>query len=364
MFRFDGTGWVEEAKLTASDRADRDHFGLSVSVSGDTVVVAASQTACADGLYCGAASVYRFNGTGWVEEAKLTASDEARGDRFGVSVSVSGNTVVVGSRQSTTSSANCNTGHGCGAVYAYHFNGTGWVEEAKLTASDGRTANRFGTSVSVSGDSAVVGAWGDVCVAGTNCGAAYVFDCTPKCGNGILDPGEACDDGGESATCDVDCTAPECGDGTPNITTGEECETGGESATCDANCTLALCGDGTLNVTAGEECDGMDDSACPGVCLSDCTCGPFCDNGVCDPGENSCTCPNDCGTPPPSETPGSTCRDGLDNDCDGFIDLDDPDCADEPIPAVSQWGMIVTALLLLAAGKIVFRTTARPMPKP
>ena len=97
----------------------------------------------------------------------------------------------------------------------------------------------------------------------------------------------------------------------------------------------------------------MDDAACPESCLGDCTCGPFCGNGACDPGEDSCNCPDDCGTPPSNEVPGATCADGNDNDCDGLTDSADPDCTG-PIPAVSAWGLIVMALLLLTGIKVKF----------
>ena len=58
----------------------------------------------------------------------------------------------------------------------------------------------------------------------------------PECGNGTVEPGEACDDGGESADCDADCTEVMCGDGLANATAGEACDDGGESAECDADC--------------------------------------------------------------------------------------------------------------------------------
>jgi hypothetical protein len=62
-------------------------------------------------------------------------------------------------------------------------------------------------------------------------------------------PVEACDDGGESATCDVDCTPRLCGDGTINTTAGETCDAGAETTTCDADCTAVSCGDGTMRHT-------------------------------------------------------------------------------------------------------------------
>ncbi|MBN1653115.1 MAG: hypothetical protein JXA30_04995, partial [Deltaproteobacteria bacterium] len=73
-------------------------------------------------------------------------------------------------------------------------------------------------------------------------------DCPPPpsvCGDGVVEGIEECDDIGESATCDVDCTLVACGDGTANATAGEQCDTAGASATCDADCTLAVCGDTT-----------------------------------------------------------------------------------------------------------------------
>jgi len=91
---------------------------------------------------------------------------------------------------------------------------------------------------------------------------------TSVCGDGETTGAEDCDDSGESATCDDDCTAVECGDGYLNETAGETCDDSGESATCDDDCTVAECGDGTVNTTAGEDCDDSDESA---TCDDDCT---------------------------------------------------------------------------------------------
>lgn len=160
----------------------------------------------------------------------------------------------------------------------------------------------------------------------------------PFCGDGTREGAEECDDGGESAACDADCTFAECGDGTPNVTAGEECDDAGESGTCDTDCTLAQCGDSTMNVTAGEECDGG--LACT-ACLCDTKfeptvppsldCQTICGNGSIDPGEAcdgglGCTdCLCDAGfqsTLPLSLDCQSICGNGMldpGEDCDGGL---------------------------------------------
>jgi FG-GAP repeat len=149
-----GSGWAnatETAKLTASDGAAFDEFGYSVGISSDTVVVGATF----DDSQRGSAYVFVKPGSGWAnatETAKLTASDGGTGDQFGLSVAVSGDTVVVGA----FCHASCQ-----GAAYVFVRPVNGWAnatETAKLTASDGATGDEFGVSVAVSGDTVVVGA--------------------------------------------------------------------------------------------------------------------------------------------------------------------------------------------------------------
>ncbi len=119
-----------------------------------------------------------------------------------------------------------------------------------------------------------------------------------ECGDGTIDSGEDCDDAGESASCDVDCTDVVCGDGVTNSSANEDCDDGDESATCDADCTVVECGDGVTNSTADEDCDDGDESA---TCDADCTvveCGDGVVNStageVCEPGlESDCTA-DDC----------------------------------------------------------------------
>ena len=153
-----------ETKMTASDAAGGDQFGFSVSVSGDTAVVGAFGDDDA-GSISGSAYVFVRNEGVWSQQTKLTASDAAGSDEFGFSVSVSGDTVVVGARNAASFS---------GSAYVFVRSGGVWSQQAKLTAPDAAEADQFGTSVSVSGDTAVVGAPGDD-DGGSSSGSAYVF---------------------------------------------------------------------------------------------------------------------------------------------------------------------------------------------
>jgi hypothetical protein len=141
----------QAAKLTASDAQSGDNFGRSVSVYGDTLVVGATGED-SRGDSAGAAYVFTRSGTTWTQQAKLTASDGQAGDSFGYSVSVYGDTVVVGAYGEDSG------GSSAGAAYVFTRSGTTWSQQAKLTASDGQATTRFGVSVSVYGDTLVVGA--------------------------------------------------------------------------------------------------------------------------------------------------------------------------------------------------------------
>ena len=98
-----------------------------------------------------------------ISEFKITAADGAAGDLFGESVSISGDYAIVGAKGDD----------GTGSAYVFKRTGTSWAQEAKLLASDGAAGDLFGWSVSISGDYAVVGAFGDD-DNGTNSGSAYV----------------------------------------------------------------------------------------------------------------------------------------------------------------------------------------------
>lgn len=166
VFRDNGSNWLEEGKLNASDPEAGDQFGYSVAVSGNTIMVGA----IGDASDAGAVYVFRYDEMGmvWLEESILIASDAAADDEFGFSVAVDADTAVVGARLDDAPMSDS------GSAYVFHDNGSAWLEHTKLTALDAASGDQFGYSVGVSGNTAVVGAHLDD-NPGLNPGSAYVF---------------------------------------------------------------------------------------------------------------------------------------------------------------------------------------------
>jgi hypothetical protein len=171
VFNRQGGSWVEEQKLTTSDGAAFDLFGWSVAVSGSTVVVSARGDTVGANFDQGSAYVFNRQGGSWVEEQKLTASDGAAFDEFGLSVAINGSTVVVGSAVDGIGGNSFQ-----GSAYVFNRQGGDWVEEQKLSASDGGALDFFGHSVAISGSTVVVGAAGDTIGGNSFQGSAYVFE--------------------------------------------------------------------------------------------------------------------------------------------------------------------------------------------
>ncbi|MBI1784737.1 hypothetical protein HYR69_06290 [Candidatus Sumerlaeota bacterium] len=169
IYRYNGSLWVEEARLTASDGLAGDEFGFWVSIKGSVAVIGALWDDIGANVDQGSAYVFRYNGTTWVQEQKLTAADGAAGDIFGNCLSVSGNAIAVGAPYSDPSFTDQ------GAVYVFRYNGTSWVQEQKLVASDGASGDAFGNSVSIDNGVIVAGANGDNNGAVLDQGSSYVF---------------------------------------------------------------------------------------------------------------------------------------------------------------------------------------------
>ncbi|MCB8942277.1 MAG: cadherin-like domain-containing protein [Ardenticatenaceae bacterium] len=166
--------WGQVAKLTANDAAVSDHFGAAVSISGDMALVGAYRDD--DGGHdSGSAYIFARNQGGannWGQVAKLTADDAATDALFGESVSLSDNVALIGA------SGDDNGGEGSGAAYIFRRNQGGtnnWGQVAKLTASDAAAGDRFGTAVALSEDTALVGAYRND-DNGDDSGSAYIFE--------------------------------------------------------------------------------------------------------------------------------------------------------------------------------------------
>src|SRR5207237_968536 len=158
MFVPSGLGWLQQARLSASDATAGDQFGFSAAFDGDTALVGAPATNGG----AGAAYVFVPSGAGWLQQARLTASDATARSQFGFSVAFAGDTALVGAP---------GTNGGTGAAYVFVRRGTRWLQQAQLRTSDSLAGDELGTAVSLSGDTTLVGAGAPF---NTHAGAAYV----------------------------------------------------------------------------------------------------------------------------------------------------------------------------------------------
>src|SRR5262245_55319949 len=169
--------WSQKAKLTARDGAAIDSFGFSVAIDGDTVVVGAPN-ADAPNIDPGAAYIFVRDATttppSWTQQAKLTTRDGAAFDKFGNSVAINRDTVVVGAVVANTG---LNVFQGAAYIFVRDATTTplAWPQQAKLTARDAAEFDLFGFSVAIDGDTVVVGAIGADIAQNMDQGAAYIF---------------------------------------------------------------------------------------------------------------------------------------------------------------------------------------------
>ncbi|MCB1775372.1 MAG: FG-GAP repeat protein, partial [Gammaproteobacteria bacterium] len=166
-----GSNWSHQAKLLASDGAANDLFGFSTAISGDTALIGAIGADCPAGSNCGAAYVFTRSGAAWSQQAKLTPMTQVQEVEFGISVSLDDDTALVGAYLDD----DCPVGLNCGSAYVFTGSGATWTEQQKLKPIDPEPGAQFGISVSLKGDTALVGSDTDDCLAGADCGSAYVF---------------------------------------------------------------------------------------------------------------------------------------------------------------------------------------------
>jgi hypothetical protein len=169
VFVRNGTTWTQEARLTGSDALPGDAFGSSVSLDGDTLVIGAPlKRVPGFGNYAnGAAYVFTRDAGGWSQQTKLTASPSANGNLFGFAVAVLGDRAAIGAPYALASQ---------GLAYTFTRSAGTWTQEAKLSAAEGAVGDEFGWSVALGDAGVLVGAPFTGQFAGAACGASYVFD--------------------------------------------------------------------------------------------------------------------------------------------------------------------------------------------
>ena len=167
VFVRSGTTWSQQAILRASNAGASDQFATGVAIYKDTIVIGAptEDTAASDG---GSLYVFTRSGTTWTQRAQLQTSNAGASDRLGDSVSIDGDTIIAGTQYEDTTASDA------GSAYIFTGSGATWTQQAQIQASDAAATDYFGYSVSISGNTVVVGARYDD-DGGTNSGSAYVF---------------------------------------------------------------------------------------------------------------------------------------------------------------------------------------------
>ncbi|MCP4106398.1 MAG: hypothetical protein GY749_12840 [Desulfobacteraceae bacterium] len=172
VYKYNGTSWNLDAKITANDGRFYDYFGCSVSISGDYAIVGANEKN-SSGTDAGSAYIFKRDEITWSQQDKITATDAADYDYFGSSVSISGNYAIVGAY------GDDDNGSLSGSAYIFYRDGNSWRHYEKITPSDGAPSDRYGSSVSISGNCAIAGSpYNDE--NGDASGAAYLYDIGAK----------------------------------------------------------------------------------------------------------------------------------------------------------------------------------------
>jgi len=149
--------WIQQAELVGSEGSSGDLSGSAVAIERDTIAMGSP----GDGPGCGAVYVFTRSGASWTEQAVLRATTAKPNDRLGASVAISGDRLVAGAPGRPFSRV-----PGYASVFAY--TASGWSEQARLSPPSAQTAGRFGTAVAVTEH-------GRVLAGDPNIRKAYVF---------------------------------------------------------------------------------------------------------------------------------------------------------------------------------------------
>ena len=170
IFAKEGGTWQQKQKLQPSDLQNSGYFGYSVAISGDLAIVGAYRANAADKINTGAVHIFAKEGGAWQQKQKLQPSDLQRYDNFGYSIAISGDLAIVGAY-----GADAEGKSDAGAAYIFALEGGTWQQKQKLQPSDLQRGDNFGYSVAISGNVATVGAYRADAADKPNAGAAYIF---------------------------------------------------------------------------------------------------------------------------------------------------------------------------------------------
>jgi len=276
VFQFDGANWTEQAKLLSSDGRSDQEFAIAVDVQKDTALIGAHYDS-EHGYHAGAAYAFVRDGALWTQTQKILPGVVVSDDHFGASVDLSADRALIGAWFDD------DNGYNAGAAYVLAYDGAEWAVQAKLLASDGQVEDYFGRAVALSGDVALIGAFGDD-DGGEYSGSAYVFDLSgPDCNaNGFCDARDVAD--GFSADCNLNGVPDEC-----DVADGTSEDINGNGIPDECECLGDLTGDGDtdqgdLGVLLGDwgctggncegdlDNDGDTDQADLGILLADWGC--------------------------------------------------------------------------------------------
>ncbi len=172
--------WSQDQKIVASDRENGAQFGFSVAIDNNYLVVGAlfedkNVTGSDSLISAGAAYIFQLSGGTWVQQQKIVASDRKANDQFGFSVAVSGDYIIAGARLHDNNVSGADSINNAGAAYIYKLTNGIWAQQQKLVSSDRAAEDQFGFNVGISGDFALVGAFGKDVGSQFDVGAAYIF---------------------------------------------------------------------------------------------------------------------------------------------------------------------------------------------
>jgi hypothetical protein len=168
LFSYNGGSWMYQEKITAGDSKPGDYFGQSVALQGDLMAIGARN---ANPDKAGAVYLFRQSGYIWEEIVKVSPTDGKKGDHFGFSVAISGDTIAVGARKADLPDAKDDAG----AAYIFSMDGDSVEFVTKLTAGDASAGDEFGQSIAIAGDAIAVGAWRDDIGDQEDQGSIYLF---------------------------------------------------------------------------------------------------------------------------------------------------------------------------------------------